>query len=88
MWLLRLSLVVESRGLLVVAVCRLIAVASLLGGHGLSCTPASGVMARALSSCGSQVLERRSVVVPQHVGSSWIRNQTPVSCVGRWTLYH
>ena len=85
---LRLSLVVESRGLFVVAVCRLIAVASLLGEHGLSGSWASGVMAHALISCGTQALEHRSVVVPWHVGSSRIRNQTPVSCVGRWTLYH
>ena len=29
-----------------------------------------------------------ALVTPWHVGSSWIRDQTPISCVGRWILYH
>ena len=28
------------------------------------------------------------LVVPRHVGSSWIRGQTCVSCIGRRVLYH
>ena len=87
LWLLRLSLVVESRGLL----CSRSAQAHCSGfsswrawapgrsgfrscAHALSCAPK-------LWSTGSRV-------VPRHVGSSWIRDQTPVSCIGRWTLYH
>ena len=44
------------------------------------------------SSCGSRAqahwLQHTGVVAPQHVGSSWIRNRTYVSCIGRWILYH
>ena len=29
-----------------------------------------------------------SLVAPQHVGSSWTRDQTHVSCIGGWILYH
>ena len=28
------------------------------------------------------------LVAPQHVGSSKIRDRTPISCIGRQTLYH
>ena len=49
-----LSLVATSRGYSLVAVLRLlIAVASLVGEHGLSSTQASGAAARGLSSCGA-----------------------------------
>ena len=27
-------------------------------------------------------------VAPWHVGSSWTRDRTCVSCIGRWILYH
>jgi len=40
-----------------------------------SCTQASAVVARGL-------------VAPGHVGSSWIRDQTSVSCIGRHIHYH
>ena len=43
-------------------------------------------MARGLSSCGSQALE--GLVAPQHVGSSRIRAQTCVPCIGRRILNH
>ena len=29
-----------------------------------------------------------SVLAPQHVGSSWIRDRTCVSCTSRWIHYH
>ena len=28
------------------------------------------------------------LVASQHVGSSWTRDQTHISCIGRWILYH
>ena len=46
-----------------------------------------------LSSCGSWALEHRlnshgvGLVAPQHVGSYWTRDGTPVSCTGRQVLY-
>ena len=36
----------------------------------------------------AQKLWCTGLVVPQHVGSFWIRDQTHVSCVGRQILYH
>ena len=48
----------------------------------------------ALSSCGSQTraqahyLWHRDFVASQHVGSSWTRDQTSISCIGRQILYH
>ena len=33
-------------------------------------------------------LWRTGLVAPQHVGSSWTRDWTHVSCIGRWILYH
>ena len=41
--------------------------------------------AQGLQSTGSVV---EDLVVPQHVASSWTRNQTHVLCIGRWILYH
>ena len=43
-----------------------------------------------LSSCGSlaQWLWSMGLIVPLHVVSSWIRDQTRVPCTGRWTLNH
>ena len=43
------------------------------------------VAAQGLQSTGSVV---EDLVVPQHVASSWTRNQTHVLCIGRWILYH
>ena len=36
-----------------------------------------------LSCCGT-----RALVAPQHVESSWTRDQTHVPCTGRWILIH
>ena len=33
-------------------------------------------------------LGHTGLVAPGRVGSSWIRDQTRVSCIGRWILYH
>ena len=35
-----------------------------------------------------QYLWRTGLVALQHVGSSWTRDQTCDSCIGRWILYH
>ena len=37
---------------------------------------------------GLQQLWLPSLAAPRHVGSSRIRDQTHVSCIGRWILYH
>ena len=48
--------------------------------------------AHGLSGCGSWALEHRlnscgtRLSCSRHVGSSWIRDQTPVCCIGRQTL--
>ena len=61
-------------------------------GSGFSCCGARAVGHVHFSSCGSraqaQWLGHTALVVPQHVGSSWIRNRTCVFCIGRWILYH
>ena len=52
--------------------------------------------AQGFSSCNSWALKHRlsscgtcmGLVVTRHVGSSWIRNRTLVSCIGRQILYH
>ena len=31
---------------------------------------------------------RQGLVAPRHVGTSWIRDRTHVSCIGRWILNH
>ena len=43
----------------------------------------SGALEHRLSTCGPQAL-----VALWHVRSSWARDWTRVSCVGRWVLYH
>lgn len=66
---------------------------------GLSCcrtqalsTLASVVAVHELSSCGSSAPEHRPRIgctgLIWHVGSSHIRDQTCVSCIGRWTPPH
>ena len=67
-----------------------IAVASLVAEYGLQGAQASVVVVHGLSSFCSWALEHRlsncsilSLVVPQHVGSSWIKDQTHPSCTGR-----
>ena len=51
-----------------------------------------GTWAQQLWLAGSRVkaqqLWRTGLVAPQHVGSSWTRDQTHVPCVGRWILNH
>ena len=47
----------------------------------------SGVAAPG-SRAQAQWLWLMGFVAPQHVGSSWIRDQTCVSSIGRWILYH
>ena len=72
--LLRLSPVVMSEGYSLVAV------------HGLPIVEAALVVEHRLWGTGSIAVAHG--VVPQHVGSSWIRDQTCVSCSGRQILYH
>ena len=36
----------------------------------------------------AQQFRLMGLVAPRHVGSSQIRDQTCVSCIGRWMLYH
>ena len=85
------SLAVMSRGYSLVVVHGLfIAVASLversLWSRGSRCTGASAVAAPGLQSTGSGVVS--SLAVPRYVGSSWTRDRTHISCIGRWILYH
>ena len=47
----------------------------------------SGVVAPGLQGTGS-VVRAHSLVATWNVGSSWIRDQTHVSCIGRWIPYH
>ena len=59
-----------------------------------SCCRAWALGCTGFSSCGFWVLEHRlnsvarGLVAPQHVASSWIRDRTRVSCIGRWIPYH
>ena len=48
---------------------------------------ASVAVARGLSSVGPG-LQSTDLVTPSHVRSSQIRDQSPISYVGRWILYH
>ena len=47
-------------------------------------------LCRGFSCCGAQAqyLWRTGLVAPQHVGSSWTRDRTCLSCTGRQILYH
>ena len=49
---------------------------------------ASFVAERGLWAHRLQELWLMGLVVPHHVESSWTRDRTHVSCVGRWILYH
>ena len=40
------------------------------------------------SRAWAQELWHAGLVALWHVGSSWIRDRTCVSCIGRWILYH
>ena len=68
---------------------------SLLRCSGCSLRQSLGTWASAVAACGllgsgaqAQQLWHMSFVAPQHVWSSWIRNWTCVSCIGRWILSH
>ena len=91
----RLSLVADSEGLLTSCV----ATVSHCGGFSCCRTWALGhtgfsncsflALEHRLSTCGMYlVLVAWSLVAPWYVGSSWTRDQTCVSCIGRWILYH
>ena len=78
------------RGLLSVAVCGLlIAVASLVSGHGLQGVEALVAAAGGFSSCDFQALELccRGLVALRHVGASQTREEG-VFCIGRRILDH
>ena len=82
------SLVVESRGFSLVAVHRLlIAVASLVAERRLWGEQASAVVVLGLSSTGSVVMVR-GLSCSMACGIFQTRDQTHVSCTGRWILYH
>ena len=75
-------------GLLFVAVWGLLdAVASLVTEHRLEGTWTSVVAVHGLRSTGS-INKLTSLVALWHVGSSWTRDQTGVSCIGRQILYN
>ena len=75
-------------GLCFIVVCRLHG-ARALGHTGFS---HCGLWAHYLWFPGSraqaQSLWHRSLAATQHMGSSWTRDWTCVSCIGRWILYH
>ena len=77
-WGKEYSLVVGNKG------HSLAAVASLVE-NGLSATRASEAAAPSLQSTSSVVVPLAAL---QHAGSSWIRDRTCVSCIGKWILYH
>ena len=62
------------------------AVASLVAEQVLACM-APAVVAPRLQTTGSIVVAYR-LIAPQHVGSSQIRDRTPVPCIGRPILNH
>ena len=74
----------------------LIMVTSLVAEHRLSNARASVVAAcelRSYSPLGSRAQQAQQLwplglVALQHVGSSWLKDQTRVSCIGRQVLYH
>ena len=87
------SLIVASRGSsLVVGHGFLITAASLVAKQGLWGAWALGVVISGPSIAQYCVLEHRlklwCLVASQPAGSSCIRDQTHVSCIGRWTLHH
>ena len=61
---------------------------------GFFCCRALALGLLGFSGCGSRFLEHRSIIVEhglscsKAVGSSQTRDQTCVSCIGRWILYH
>ena len=81
-----LSLVVESRGYFLIAMRLLIAVASLVAELGLQGARTSVAVAPGLEDTGA-VVGHTDLVVLKHLGSSQIKDQTHVSCIGRWIVY-
>ena len=78
-----LSLVAASRGYSFVAVRGLlIAVASLVAEHGLQVHGLQQLW-HAASRAQAQQMWHTGLVAPRHVGSSWIRAQTRIPCIGR-----
>ena len=81
------SLGVASRGYSPVAVHEfLIAVASLVVRHGLVVGMSCSTCAQQLWLVGSRARAQSwhtDIVAPWHVGSSWTKDQTCVSCIGR-----
>ena len=78
-----LSLAAASGGLLFNVVRRLlIAEASPVAEH------RPGALGHVTCSEHSQQLWCTGSVAPWHVGSSWTREGTHVSCIGRWILNH
>ena len=65
-----------------------IALASLVLGHGLPIALASLVVGCRLPIALASLVVRCEVGCPGALGSSWSRDQTFVSCVGRWILIH
>ena len=55
---------------------------------GLLIVVAFPVAQRGLYVHSVQQLWRPGLLVPQHAGSSWTRDQTRVPCTGGWTLIH
>ena len=79
----------ESGSSSLVVVCSLLAVvAALVVEHGLYGTQASAAVAGGLGSTGLSSCGAGGLVALGHVGSSWIKDQTLVSYIGRWILYH
>ena len=77
------SLVAVSGDLSLVAAHRLrFAVASPVAEDGLQGSEPPGSRAQAPR------MWPMGLAASQHVGSSWIWDQTCVSCISRWTLYH
>ena len=66
----------------------------LVAGRGLSLAVARGHCSLAASHCsgfsrpGGVIAEAHGLSCPRHVGSSQIRDQTHVSCIGRQILNH
>ena len=79
------SLVAGSKGYSSFSAWLLILVASLVAEKALGCVGFSSYYA--LSSCGSEALWCPGLAAPRHMESSQARDQTCVSCTGRWILY-
>ena len=59
---------------------------SLVAVHGLPIVEAALVVEHRLWGTGSIAVAHG--VVPQHVGSSWIRGRTRIVCIDKQILYH